>query len=291
MELATPISIYWDLPETADTGSLLRICTDIIACRPLMLNLREPGPAIGEGAAAVLERLDGEPIRVSLTLPVTALEGTAPLLRDPDRVELLLAVGHPNALAAGTEEEPGAVGVSFTVTRENWLLLPALVATCRERRMLRLVLPMQRLYNGESPFFLDRREQLTIATALAAAGGVAGMNLTIHDPFVWRAFNPGLPFPQGGCQAANTMLAIAPSGDVYPCPTLPVVLGNLGEASLKEIMLSPVKKEVRRLILTNPADCRACGELSECRGGCRGRGYAVHGSLAGADAACGRGVI
>ncbi|HLO27364.1 MAG TPA: SPASM domain-containing protein, partial [Geobacteraceae bacterium] len=177
--------------------------------------------------------------------------------------------------------------ISFPVTRENWRELPELVTFCRERRILRLVLPMQRLYHGESPFLLDSEEQRVLAESLAAAGGVAGMDLTIHDPFLWRAFNPGVPFPQGGCQAANTMLAIAPNCDVYPCPTLPVRLGAIGEASLKEIAVSAEKKEFRRELLEHPAGCRGCPELAGCRGGCRGRSYAIHGSLAGADPACG----
>ena len=145
---------------------------------------------------------------------------------------------------------------------------------------------MQRLYNGEPPFLLNREEQRQLAGALATVGGVQGLNLTIHDPFLWRAFNPHVPFPQGGCQAANTMLAIAPSGDVYPCPTLPVRLGHIGESALREIVASSEKREFRRLLLENPDGCRCCQKLAECRGGCRGRSYAVHGSLDGADPAC-----
>jgi GeoRSP system SPASM domain protein len=301
MELTTPITIYWDLPSgTADICSLQLMCADIIACRPLMLHLRDPGPEAGEGTVAVLDRLKGVPIAVSLTIPPTALHSAAGALsRDPGLKEILLAVEHVEDISlplqedarGGDEIRPGAhqpvMGISFTVTKENWRELPALVTFCREQGIPRLVLPMQRLYNAEIPFFLDRREQRTLAASLAAAGGVEGMNLTIHDPFLWRAFNPGVPFPQGGCQAANTMLAIAPNGDVYPCPTLPVRLGNIGEASLKEIVVSSGKKEFRRRLLEHPAGCRGCTELAECRGGCRGRAYVNHGSLEKADAACG----
>jgi GeoRSP system SPASM domain protein len=145
---------------------------------------------------------------------------------------------------------------------------------------------MQRLCCGEIPFFLNRREQRELAAFLVAAGGVEGLNLTIHDPFLWRAFYPDVPFPQGGCQAANTMLAIAPDGGVYPCPALPVRLGTVGERSLKEIAASPAKKEFRRTLLEHPGACRDCGELADCRGGCRGRAYVLHGSLDGVDEAC-----
>lgn len=309
MELTTPIAIFWDLPAgTGDTSLLLRICTDIVACRPLILHLHVTGPEIGEGVYLVLKQFTGMPTAVSLTLPAASLDGPArALLHAPGRKEILLAVdriadlGEEMAIRqlfsdhgsgrVADEVQSGAsrpvLGISFPVTRENWRELPELVTFCREWGIPRLVLPMQRLYQGESPFLLDREEQRVLAESLAAAGGVAGMDLTVHDPFLWRAFNPGVPFPQGGCQAANTMLAIAPNGDVYPCPTLPVRLGAIGEATLKEIAVSAEKKAFRRGLLEYPAGCRGCPELAGCRGGCRGRSYAIHGSLAGADPSCG----
>jgi GeoRSP system SPASM domain protein len=308
MELANPITIYWDLPAgTACIDSLLRISDDIVACRPLMLHLRDPGPMMGNGTVTVLERLKGEAIAVTLTIPHTALDYTTrKLLRDAGPKEILLAVKHVAALLDGVEEQqyfspqegdrdgdavdPGAlipvIGVSFVVTKENWRELPTLVIFCREQGIDRVVLPMQRLCNGEVPFSLNSHEQRVLADALAAAGGMAGMALTIHDPFLWRAFNPGVPFPQGGCQAANTMLAIAPDGAVYPCPSLPVRLGELGQISLKEIAASSAKKELRRRLVAIPDGCRDCTALAECRGGCRGRAFVVYGSLDGADEAC-----
>ncbi len=300
MELATPITIYWDLPaDTTDTGFLLRICADIMACRPLMLHLRAPNPEIGEGRAAVLDRLKGAPIAVSLTIPSASLNcADRAVFHDQGLKEILLAVEHLEDLSlplqgdarSGIGTKSGAhqpvLGISFTVTRENWRELPALVTFCRKQGIPRLVLPMQRLYNAETPFLLNRQEQRMLAESLSAAGGVHRLNLTIHDPFLWRAFNPGVPFPQGGCQAANTMLAIAPNGRVYPCPTLPEQLGDAGEAPLREIVASSKKREFRRRLLENPDGCRGCTELAECRGGCRGRSYVVHGSLERADVAC-----
>jgi GeoRSP system SPASM domain protein len=145
---------------------------------------------------------------------------------------------------------------------------------------------MQRLYNNEVPFFITRLEQLELADHLSKIGGVKDLSLTIHDPFLWRAFNPGIPFPQAGCQAANTMIAISPDGGVFPCPSLPVRLANIGHKSLKEIILSTEKKEFRRRLLTPPGDCCDCAEISICRGGCRGRGLVQEGSLNGIDKAC-----
>ncbi|HEY6007265.1 MAG TPA: GeoRSP system SPASM domain protein [Geobacteraceae bacterium] len=301
MELATPITIYWDLPSrTLDTGRLLRICGDIVDCRPLMLHLHLPDPQLDEGTLAVLERLKGTSIAVSLTVPPEALGlAGSTLLRDLGLKEMLVEVGQVAALSPGTlsgllflsQESASAAprptpGIAFPVCRDNWRELPKLLACCRSEGVPRLILPMQRLYHGESPFNLTRREQEELAASLAKAGGVEGVNLTVHDPFLWRALNPGVPFPQGGCQAANTMIAVDPDGAVYPCPSLPVRLGDIGETSLKAIIASAAKKDFRRRLLESPAGCRACAELAECRGGCRGRAFVIYGSLDGIDVAC-----
>lgn len=291
MELASPITIYWDLPaEPADTGMLRCFCADIAACRPLMLQLTCVGGALEEGIVAVLEEFSGTPVAVTLTVPLAAFSETVAARAGDLKVkELLLSaesVADFQGMRGAFRESSPAMGISFPVTRANWRQLPSLVAFCREEGVTRLVLPMQRLCGGEAPFFIDRAEQDELTASLAAEGGADGLNVTIHDPFLWRAFNPGVPFPQGGCQAANTMIAIAPDGGVYPCPTLPVRLGTLGAMSLREIIASQAKRAFRFRLRETPEECVPCSEVHECRGGCLGRAFAVHGSLDGADPAC-----
>lgn len=289
MELAAPITIYWDLgPEQ---GLVEKICSDIISCRPLMLQLFSPAVEPGCPALAVLKSFKDSPIAISLTVPAAALSfPAATLLENYKLKELLISCDTLEGAAAGwssvSNYSGAAKGISFQVTRENRHELPSLLGFCRQQGIQRVVLPMQRLYNQESPFFLSRQEQQHLSGLLAAAGGTEGLNLTIHDPFIWRVFYPAIPFPQAGCQAANTMLAVDPHGIVYPCPTLPAPLGSLTTASLKEIMVSGTKKDFRRKLLENPAQCLACVEIKECRGGCRGRAYVLHGSLDGLDVAC-----
>jgi len=287
MELASPITIYWDLPPgVAAQDSLLRACADIAACRPLMLQLTDPSQSLGDGVRAVLERFGMTTVSVSLTITPACFASLGnDSISGLGVKELLVALEHTADLRE-LRALPAGVGISFPVTKENWRELPSLVATCREHGISRLVLPMQRLYHYEEPFWLTRQEQKVLENSLAVVGGAENLNLTIHDPFLWKAFNPGVPFPQGGCQAANTMIAIAADGGVYPCPTLPVRLGTMGERPLKEIISSAEKKEFRRRLLLTPEGCRDCQELAECRGGCRGRAYVMHGTLDGIDEAC-----
>jgi len=287
MELTLPITVYWDLPPNAPLDDrLLRCCLEILECRPLMLQLYDPSEALGEGVKAILERFRGTPVALSLTIPCSSLPSLVAGIQTAlsGIKELLIACDTLKSLREITALPE--VGIAFFVNRANWQELPEVVSFCRERGLNRLVLPMQRLYNGEEPFLLNRSEQESLQNSLSAIGGILGLRLTIHDPFLWRAFNPGIPFPQGGCQAANTMIAIAPDWGIYPCPTLPERLGEIGQETLKEIITSPAKKELRRRILENPAACASCPEIAVCRGGCRGRSLVMRGSFDGIDDAC-----
>ncbi|MFA7403694.1 MAG: GeoRSP system SPASM domain protein [Pelobacteraceae bacterium] len=286
MELALPITVYWDLaPNTPFDDALLRICDGILECRPLMLQLFDPSPELSEGARAILKRFRETPVSVSLTLRYSNLLSLAGAsINELDVKELLLVCDSLDSIGDMTCQPE--VGLSFFVSSGNWRELPKVVSFCRDHGINRLILPMQRLYNGETPFLLSAIEQKLLENALKAVGGTAGLRLTIHDPFLWRAFNPGIPFPQGGCQAANTMIAIAPDGGVYPCPTLPERLGEIGATSLKDIIASPAKKELRGRIRHDPVACGSCLEISACHGGCRGRSYVLHGSFDEIDDAC-----
>ena len=292
MELATPITIYWDLPPGArDSVFLQRISADISDSRPLMLQLYVPDLQPGDELFDLLDHFKGTRIAVSLTIPAVIFQTLTNTLLDLGLKELLLSAECLDDLVEGISaitaiSSKSTPGISFMVTCDNWGQLPRLVSLCRKEGIQRLVLPMQRLYHSETPFFITNVEQQELTDSLAEAGGVEGLNLTIHDPFLWRAFNPGIPFPQAGCQAANTMIAIASDGGVYPCPALPVRLGSIGEMSLKEIISSPAKKEFRRSLLKAPGECCDCAEIAVCRGGCRGRGLMLKGSLNGLDVAC-----
>lgn len=283
MELASPITIYWDLPAgQKDTGFNRRICSEILLCRPLMLQLSFPDIRANDGHEELPALLHGSQIAVTATVPA-AFTGNS--FADTELKELLALVVSLDELSCMSKPH-SLSGISFSVNRDNWRDIPELVSYCVKSGLKRVVLPMQRLTGGEAPFYITRQEQRELASLLESVGGAKELNLTIHDPFLWRAFNPDLPFPQAGCQAANTMVFIDQAGDVYPCPTLPVCLGRVDGLTLKEVIASSAKKEFRRKLLEVPENCQGCGEVAVCRGGCRGRGLVLHESLDGIDSAC-----
>ncbi|MFW6110534.1 MAG: radical SAM protein [Thermoproteota archaeon] len=88
-----------------------------------------------------------------------------------------------------------------------------------------------------------------------------------------------------GCHAGIQYLSLRPNGDVYPCPFLPVKVGNIREQSLTNIWYeSEVLKELRdRRNLKG--ECGSC-EYRESCGGCRGRAYARNGDYLATDPVC-----
>jgi len=89
--------------------------------------------------------------------------------------------------------------------------------------------------------------------------------------------------PSGGCGACRKMLEIKTNGDIWPCPSLPIKLGNIFENSLSDIL---DHKEARLLINQEFKGVCGCCDLKPVCGGCRAWAlYKKHDYLA-ADPYC-----
>jgi radical SAM protein with 4Fe4S-binding SPASM domain len=104
---------------------------------------------------------------------------------------------------------------------------------------------------------------------------------------LWE-LNPSSPllrnYAHGSCPAGKHYCRITPTGDVTPCPYMPVVAGNLRTASFADLWGdAPVFQDLR-----DPALGGRCGvfEFSKICGGCRCRAYATHGDYLAEDPAC-----
>lgn len=289
-ELARPITIYWDLiPSPILPPDYSRFCDQLKTIKPLQLHLLDDDSC--SATLQVLAHLQNIPLAVVLTAAPAAL--TAALIENLHSLGLkglLLQTSSCSGLMEAKAVKDlvvgrFATGISFQVHQGNWQELPQVVESCLLHGFSSLTLPMQRLYGNEQAFRLTPQEHATLTKALSKSDYNA-LRLTIHDPFLWRAFKPGLAFPGNGCQAANTMLAIAPDGTVYPCPALPLLLGNLHQSTLAEIVSSAGKKELRRSLKQPPPECAACVEVNHCLGGCRGRTFIGSGELSTIDPAC-----
>lgn len=315
-EFSTPISVYWDLPKkTRDNPhvfnnpggflnecgenmgvvpSFFRICKELIDIKILNLNLLDLGASISEECLGILEALKDAHMAISLTVSASALDGQLISRLEGLNVRaLFVAAASLDELQASLDSikrHRGAglsFGISFSVNRDNYTDLPEVLALCIDNGIAYLVIPMQRLMEEGECFYIDQKEREGLELKLRGIEKPERMRIIINDPFLWSAFFPETQYPECGCQAANSMLYISHGLEVYPCAAMPVKLGDLGKTTLKEIISSAGKSEFRGLINTVPEGCRDCKKLPQCLGGCRGRTYALRGSVNAPDPACG----
>jgi radical SAM protein with 4Fe4S-binding SPASM domain len=110
-----------------------------------------------------------------------------------------------------------------------------------------------------------------------------------HFRRILYELNPSSPllrnYAHGSCPAGKYYCRITPTGDVTPCPYMPVSVGNLRDTGFDDLWRSaPAFAALREPKLGGR--CGAC-EFSKVCGGCRCRAYATHGDFLAEDPACG----
>lgn len=111
------------------------------------------------------------------------------------------------------------------------------------------------------------------------------------SPATEIALHRALQFLSGGgepyhCTAGDTLLAVLPNGDVYPCRRMPILIGNLQEKSLADLYsTSDVLRRLRNR-RTISHGCEHCAYAKLCGGGLRCLSYAVCGNPFVADPGC-----
>lgn len=292
-ELTWPLQLYWDLlPEASAYLCDNEICNGMLEAKILYLGLSDTSSCISPACINILDCLQGKNIAISLTLRTSAVgPDVMALLADKKIKTLLIGVSSLDAarLAVARLRDSGPearrMGLSFDIDKDNYRDIPELISLCIEKGVPELVFPIQRHKAGEDCFFTGPTQRADLITRLGSVA-LSGIRLTVHDPFLWNVFYPETDYPEGGCQAANSMLFITSAYKVWPCPVFPSELGDLQKRSLKEIILSENKKRLRMSLLSPPKECIACGQSARCFGGCRGRALVSSGSLECADPSC-----
>ncbi len=99
-----------------------------------------------------------------------------------------------------------------------------------------------------------------------------------------------LQFLEGGmpyhCTAGDTLLAVQPNGDLYPCRRMPIKAGNLLETPLTELYHKNTLLCALRDRKRTSNGCEGCIHSGVCRGGLKCLSYAVSGNPFNADPGC-----
>jgi len=192
------------------------------------------------------------------------------------------------------------VQVQTVASRRNWREVPAIAELCRQLGVSKyLVLdfvPTGRGASFEEALSPEQREHLldfVYRTGKAMEGRLA---LEYVEPYWQRKLcqmepDVGRPlrqrFFQGGtCMGGNAFLAVMPQGDVYPCPRLPLVAGNVRRQGFPEIWTdSPLLRSMRSTE-TLKGECRSCEYRDTLCDGCRARAHHAAGDYLAPDPAC-----
>jgi GeoRSP system SPASM domain protein len=290
-ELSSPIRLYWDLlPDQPADDYIDTVCTDVAALRFLSIHLRDLGESLAPATTQAIEQLSSPGRALLLTTSLSVAEGLEGVLQGKLRqllVHVISAAEISQVAELRRRFSPLSVGISLAMPNVSLTKLPSLLQMAVGEGLFDIHFPMQRLTAGEPCWTPSQTELDAFSEQIQANQLPAAVKLTIHDPFLWRAFHAELPFPDGGCQAANTMLYVATDGQVYSCPLVPVSLGNLHGQSLRQIAVCPAKVRLRETIKILPQICSECPDLAGCHAGCRGRAFVLSGWSA-HDPACGR---
>jgi len=292
-DLTWPIRIYWDLPEhDIDLDQVRAIARELLELKVLFLGLSDSSATLSPACLAILNELKDKHIALSLTMPGACFDPTFCEQLSPYRIKsfLLRVTTLDQARSclprlAGVDPKVIPAGISFDAGPQNYHEIPALVAFCLQQGIPALDFPIQRLTAARTPFCFSEKELHELSPRLEGLP-YDNLKLTIHDPFLWPLFHPEKEYHESGCQAGNSMLYIDPDLVVFPCPAMPFALGDLQEESLRSIILSEGKKELRQVLREPPAECTRCARASQCLGGCRGRALRMKNSLDHADPAC-----
>jgi GeoRSP system SPASM domain protein len=263
-----------------------RVCQEVLHAGILVLYMRDlSGFCLRSETVEALELLRDAQIRKVLTLSPAVEASIAMMCRQLRVEELFLEVGSLEQLKEleVNFQEDLSWGISFRLGGHNFAHLPEAVRFCQETGVRHLHIPIQR--SGEGVFVPSEQVFRKVVQKLKSLK-LGRMQLTLHEPFLWREIFSSQEYAWQGCQAAKSMVYISEELDVTPCPMLSLSFGNLRRQPLREILDSQERAKVLQDLSVIPQECAGCPEAHLCRGGCKARAQIFLGSLNRKDPIC-----
>lgn len=288
-----PIRVRWDVDFRGRVGRTKRIARQIREIAPLVVELRIEGEKGVSELSAIFTEIHKANPKVEATVALSPQSVAAARWGYPIDFIWGVAPGRP----FGVLLPDGARAVSFTPDEDTIATLPDVLEDFAESAASELRLPNVNAIRavaekGHVPHL--RPDQIRAASETIARAGIdlTGKALAIHDYFLWRVLKDAHPAAVGdrvefaGCQAGAALVHVDWDGNVYPCDSLPIRLGNLIETPFERIWRSPARERIFAAIKATPGACDSCGSYSGCLGGCRGLAYLSSEAFDAADPAC-----
>jgi Iron-sulfur cluster-binding domain len=268
VEFSLPVHVRWDVDFGGRVGRPKRIARQIREIAPEFIELRFEGDrGISDLSAIFTEIHKGHP-KVEATVRLTPKAVEAARWGYP--IRFLWAVD-PGATFQRCIPA-NAQGISFAPDEGTIHLLPGVLEEFADSPVEELHLPnvaAVRALASRGYVPVPRREQIReVAEKISDdRPSVKGKRIVVHDFFLSRMLRDlfsgmaGTRVEFSSCQAASRLAYVDWDGNVYPCDSLPIRLGNLLETSFEKIWRSTERQRVVESIREIPVDCF---------GGCRG---------------------
>jgi radical SAM protein with 4Fe4S-binding SPASM domain len=191
--------------------------------------------------------------------------------------------------------------VACTISKYNYLEIKQIINLCLQLGVNDLIFTRpihvgNAIFNNE--IFIDKETQNQIYLDLISEKIKLQQQLNIkllHNPILIPQIQK-LKIPPNikreliqslSCSAGQQMCWITSTGDVTPCPAIPLKLGNIRETSFEEIWKkNEVFNQLRHCKQFLETDCIKCKYVDLCEGGCHADSYGVHNNLFAKDPMC-----
>jgi radical SAM protein with 4Fe4S-binding SPASM domain len=170
------------------------------------------------------------------------------------------------------------VHTNTTVNRLNASHLPELVRLVKDLGMdrfsMNMVIPCG---SASADVEISYTEMADLIGSIQAAANGEDIEFLWYSPTPYCIFNPVVARLGGkSCAACEGLLSIGPSGDVYPCSSIPKSVGNLLRSSFESVWKGRRARYWRQKRYAVRM-CRKCEWFDVCAGACpiywRARGY------------------
>ena len=162
--------------------------------------------------------------------------------------------------------------MNTTLTAPTAAAAPNLVNLACEMGLTRLsmnmVIPTGSADAEHRDLWLRYGEMGPIVEAVRRRARSLGIEFLWYSPTPYCLYNPvahGLG--NKGCAACDGLLSVSPTGDVFPCSSLPVSVGNLLRKDFRAVWNGRRARYYRRKKFAHKK-CRACEKFDLCTGAC-----------------------
>lgn len=273
MDNSFPIRVRWDVDFRGRVGRSKRIARQIREIAPEVVELAIESEKGIEELSAILTEIHKCHPKIVATVGLTARAVAASRRGYP--ISFLWAIEGSQTFSRCIPEDGRAV--SFAPDEETIHLLPEVLEDFAESPAVELHLPNVNAIRalaarGHVP--VPRSGQFREVSEQLAGSRIHldGKRLVVHDFFLWRILRDAFPDSGGhcvefpGCEAGTRLAYVDWDGNVYPCDSIPIRLGNLVETPFERIWRSPQRMRVVEAVRSVPVDCDSCMAHSGCRG-------------------------